>query len=118
MYYHISDADKATIEAALIRARDLAEIARDWHLFEVEIDGQWVRTSALSDLFDKAITALQAIAKPVGVWEPVHDSDRIVRLPERGGHNYDLRYSDERVILFLPRGFAVCELRPAQEEVK
>jgi hypothetical protein len=35
-------------------AHELAVIARDWDLTEVEIDGEWITTYELADLFDAA----------------------------------------------------------------
>lgn len=41
--------------AALGKASQLADIARDWNLDEVEIDGEMVATHTLRDEFDAAI---------------------------------------------------------------
>jgi hypothetical protein len=50
------------MEAALRKASQLASIACDWHLEEVEIDGEMVDTHDLRDEFD---AALETPANPI-----------------------------------------------------
>jgi hypothetical protein len=50
------------MEEALRKASQLASIACDWHLEEVEIDGEMVDTHDLRDEFD---AALETPANPI-----------------------------------------------------
>lgn len=50
----------ADMLAALKKASQLADIATDWNLDEVEIDGEMVRTYDLRDEFDAAIAKATA----------------------------------------------------------
>jgi hypothetical protein len=50
-----------TAIAALDKAKQLVEIATDWNLDEVEIDGEMVRTRSLTEVFDAAIADLTAM---------------------------------------------------------
>lgn len=56
---------------ALDAAVQLAEIASDWNLDEVEIDGEMVSTVGLHDQFEAALVEATGIY-PVGDWEFAH----------------------------------------------
>lgn len=56
------DINKELVEA-LRKAEQLAQIARDWNLYEVEIDGEMVDIYALTDEFSAALTRAKAAGK-------------------------------------------------------
>lgn len=58
-----------TLMGALDKAKQLVDVATDWNLDEVEIDGEMIRTYSLNVVFDQARAALEAMQE--GVWLPV-----------------------------------------------
>ena len=63
-YVDVRDVKIATgaldaMEAAMEKARQLANIATDWNLDEVEIDGEMVSTYNLRDEFDAALAMVR-----------------------------------------------------------
>lgn len=58
-----ADVIKTAISTAIValdKASQLADIACDWNLDEVEIDGEMVNTRSLTEIFDAAIAKLCA----------------------------------------------------------
>ena len=50
-----------TIRTALDKAKQLVDIACDWNLDKVEIDGEMVDTRSLTGVFDAAIACVDLI---------------------------------------------------------
>jgi hypothetical protein len=47
------------IAKALHKAKQLVDIACDWNLDEVEIDGKMIRTQSLTKVFDDALAEVE-----------------------------------------------------------
>lgn len=69
----MNDTTFATAIAALDKAKQLVDIATDWNLDEVEIDGEMVDTYSLTEVFEAAIADLTApVATGVAQeWQPI-----------------------------------------------
>lgn len=61
----MTEADKQTVREALDKAKQLALIADDWNLDEVEMDGEMVATYSLVKVFDSALAAVESVDEAV-----------------------------------------------------